>query len=58
MADGGVAMVDESKIIRMNIAHYEAMLKLDMNNDKRSVVQRLLVQAKESLAAASRIGRS
>ena len=36
-------MTAELFIIRMNIAHYEAQLKLNMDDGKRSVVTRLLV---------------
>lgn len=31
-------------IIKMNIAHYKAMLKLDIDTKKRSVVERLLAE--------------
>ena len=39
-------------IIRMNIAHYNAMLKLDMNDEKRSVIEGLLAEAKKDLVLA------
>ncbi len=45
-------------IIQMNIAHYRAMLKLDMGDEKRSVVERLLAEAKSQLVLARRSSRS
>jgi len=42
-------MTQELFIIRLNIAHYEAQLKLDMDDGKRSVVSRLLAEAQENL---------
>jgi len=39
-------------IIRMNIAHYETMLKLDIDARKRSAVQRLLRAAEADLLEA------
>lgn len=36
-------------IIQRNIARYEAMLKLDMDAKKRSVVEGLLAEAKADL---------
>ena len=41
---------EDPTIIRMNIAHYEAVLKLDMDDGRRSVVERLLAKAKRELA--------
>ncbi len=38
-------------IIRTNIANFEAMLKLEMDDAKRRVVERLLVEAREALRA-------
>lgn len=47
----GVAMTnDEQFIIKLNIAHYQAMLKLDIDDEKRSTVARLLAEAEEILA--------
>ena len=40
----------EPIIIRMDIAHCGEMLKLDVGDDKRSVLKRILVAAKEHLA--------
>jgi hypothetical protein len=37
-------------VMEMNIAHFEAMLKLDMDEEKRSVVEQLLDKAKQDLA--------
>jgi hypothetical protein len=45
---------DELFIINGNIAHYEAMLKLDIDDEKRLTVERLLAEAKADLAAASK----
>jgi hypothetical protein len=42
---------DERYIIKANIAHYEAMLKLEIDAEKRSTIQRLLAEAEEVLAA-------
>jgi hypothetical protein len=45
-------MTEDPIIIRMNIAHYGALLKLDLDDDKRSIVERLLAEAKRDLAVA------
>lgn len=45
-------MTEEPTIIRMNIAHYGEMLKLDLDDEKRSVLERLLAEAKEHLVQA------
>jgi hypothetical protein len=37
-------------VMEMNIAHFEAMLKLDMDEEKRSVVEQLLAKSKQDLA--------
>jgi len=42
---------DNRYVIKTNIARYRAMLTLDMDDKKRSVVERLLVEAEEVLAA-------
>ncbi len=41
---------DEQFIIKLNIAHYQAMLRLDIDDEKRSAVARLLAEAEEVLA--------
>ena len=47
----GAAMTnDERHIIKLNIAHYQAMLKLDIDDEKRSTVARLIAEAEEVLA--------
>jgi hypothetical protein len=46
-------MTEDPIIIRMNIAHYEAMLKLDIGDEKRSIAERLLAEAKRDLALAT-----
>jgi hypothetical protein len=48
-------MTQEPFIILMNIAHYEAQLKLDMDDGKRSVVTRLLAEAQENLVLTTDI---
>ena len=45
-------MTENPQIIQMNIAHYQALLKLNMDGAKRSVIERLLAKAKEDLALA------
>lgn len=42
---------DELFIIKLNIARYQAMLKLDIDHDKRSTIEHLLAEAQEVLAA-------
>jgi len=37
-------------IIERNIAHYEGMLKLDLDDKERSIVERWLTEAQEKLA--------
>jgi hypothetical protein len=54
----GAAMTEEPVIIEMNIAHYEALLKLDLDDGKRSTVNRLLAEAKEKLALTAGLRRS
>jgi hypothetical protein len=41
---------DEQFIIKLNIAHYQAMLKIDIDDERRSTVARLLAEAEEVLA--------
>ncbi len=45
---------DERYIINLNIAHYQAMLKLGLDDEKRATVERLLAEAKNVLAEDSR----
>jgi hypothetical protein len=45
-------MTEEPVIIQMTIAHYGAMLKLDLDDKKRSMVERLLAEAEEHLVLA------
>ena len=49
-------MTENPQIIQMNIAHYQALLKLDMGDEKRAVIQRLLAKACEDLAEATADG--
>jgi hypothetical protein len=41
---------DERVIVKLNIAHYQAMLKRDIDDEKRSTVARLLAEAEEVMA--------
>jgi hypothetical protein len=45
--------MEDPFIIQLNIAHYCAMLKLDMDAKKRSVIRRLLAEAEANLALAN-----
>ena len=45
-------MTEEPTIIEVNIAHYEALLNLDLDERQRLVVRRLLAEAKGNLATA------
>jgi hypothetical protein len=45
---------DERYIIKVNIAHYEAMLKLDIDDERRATVERLLAESKDVLAEDSK----
>lgn len=40
----------ERYIIKLNIAHYQAMLKLDIDDARRSTVARLIAETGEALA--------
>jgi hypothetical protein len=41
---------DERFIIKLNIAQYQAMLKLDIDDERRSTAARLLAEAEQALA--------
>ena len=45
-------MTEEPIIIEMNIARYGALLAFGLDDEKRSVVTRLLAEAKASLVLA------
>jgi hypothetical protein len=45
-------MREDPTIIRMNIAHYQALLRHDMSDATRTDVERLLAEAKGNLALA------
>jgi hypothetical protein len=51
-ADGksGTAMNEDPTIIKMNVAHYRELLKLDLDDQKRSTVNQLLEEALQELA--------
>ena len=40
---------EDPAIIAMNVSHYRALLKLDMADEQRSQIKRLLAQASEEL---------
>ena len=42
--------MESPRIILLNIAHYETLLKLDIDDGKRAVVTRLLAEARKDLA--------
>lgn len=44
---------EDPVIIRMNIAHYLAMLKLDINVEKRALAEQLLAEARGNLFRAT-----
>ncbi len=46
-------MTEDPIIIKMNIAHYLAMLKLDMADDNRMIIERLLADARKDLERAA-----
>ena len=45
-------MTENPQIIQMNIAHYRALLKLDMDDIKRRTIVRLLDEANGNLILA------
>ena len=47
----------DPRIIKMNIAHFEAMLMLKLESTKRSVIERLLLEAQRDLALTVTAGR-
>jgi hypothetical protein len=50
-------MMEEPYILKMNIAHYRAVLTLRLDDNKRAAIQRLLAEA-ESELALTRDGRA
>ena len=46
-------MEQDPIFIRMNIAHYQAMLTLDLDDEERSLLKRLLAEAGEDLRKAA-----
>ena len=46
-------MVEKPYLIRMNIAHYKALLKLDLDESKRAAIEQLLAETEQALAAAA-----
>ncbi len=52
-------MLEDLNTIEMNIAHYEAMLKQDhLDDGKRSLVRRLLAEAKRNLVLATALRKT
>jgi hypothetical protein len=45
-------MTEDPFTIQLNIDHYRAHLKLDMDEEKRSIIERLLAEARTDLAEA------
>lgn len=43
-------MIEAPAIIRMNIVHYEALLKLDRFSERRADIERMLAEARIALA--------
>jgi hypothetical protein len=48
----GEPVMDHPYAIRVNIAHYRAMLQLNMDDQKRAAITRLLAEAHEALTVA------
>jgi hypothetical protein len=51
-------MEEDPIIIRMNIAHFEAMLRHVMDNEKRSVINMLLAEAQQDLVLVTGLKNS
>ena len=49
-------MLDDPEIIRLNIRHYEALLKLHCTADTRQQVIKLLAEARAQLSEAEAAG--
>lgn len=47
-------MMEDLGVIRMNIARYQAMLWLDMDDEKCRTIEHLLAKARRDLALASK----
>ena len=45
---------DDLFIIRLNIAHYQAMLELDIDEEKRIIIEKLLTEAEDVLSHNSK----
>jgi hypothetical protein len=45
-------MTEDPFTIQLNIDHYRAHLKLDMDDGKRSIIERLLAEARTDLVEA------
>lgn len=46
-------MIEAPAIIRMNIAHYEALLKTDRTPEQRASIKRMLAEAKVALSVSA-----
>jgi len=51
-------MIEDPVIIEMNIAHYEALLQAELDDGQRSLVQKLLAEAKKSLMLVGDLQKS
>jgi hypothetical protein len=51
-------MTESPIIIQMNVDYYRALLKRDMGDEKRSVVERLLAEAESALLRAANFERA
>jgi hypothetical protein len=49
--------MEEPTIIRMNIGRYRALLERDLSPDKRSTIEKLLVEADRALVLAAAAAR-
>lgn len=45
-------MTESPIIIEMNISHYRALLKLDIDDIKRSTIERMLAESEKALVLA------
>ena len=50
---GGTEQIEEPIFVRMRIAHYGAMLKLNLGDENRATIRRLLAEAEKNLVAVT-----
>ena len=46
-------MMEDPEILRMNIQHYQSLLKLELEEPQRQQISRLLAEARDELRSAS-----